>query len=123
MQSRPSPVAVITAKAGGSIGSNRSDGCIPGSGSSDSNESSWSSENSDRSDDCSSDNGGSKSRGSSCTRHHDNGSEYGDSGIYGKQSRPIPVAVITASAGSGIGSHRSDGCIHDNGDSDSDESS
>ena len=119
----PSPVAVIMARAGSSIGSDRSDDCIPGSGSSDGNESSWGSESSDRSDDCSSDNGGSQSNGSSCTRHHDNDGRYGNSGIWKGQSLPIPVAVITASAGSSISSHRSDGCIHDDGDSDSDECS
>ena len=90
-------------------GSDRGDNCSHDNGSSDSSGSGGSSDLSNRGDNCSRDNGSS--------------SEYGDSGIYGKQSWPIPVAVITASAGSGIGSHRSDGCIHDNGDSDSDESS
>ena len=119
----PSPVAVIMARAGSSIGSDRSDDCIPGSGSSDGNESSWGSESSDRSDDCSSDNGGSQSNGSSCTRHHDNDGRYGNSGIRKGQSLPIPVAVITASTGSSIGSHRSDSCIHEGGCGDGDEGS
>ena len=95
--------------AGSGGGSDRGDNCSHDNGSSDSSGSGGSSDLSNRGDNCSRDNGSS--------------SEYGDSGIYGKQSWPIPVAVITASAGSGIGSHRSDGCIHDNGDSDSDESS
>ena len=117
VRSGPSPVAMIMARAGSSIGSDRSDCCIPDSGSGDSDE------RSDRSNDCCRASGSSQSDGSSSTRRRDNGGQYGNRDMRVARSVPIPVAVISARTGSSVGSRRSDNCIHVGGGGDSNEGS
>ena len=64
VQFQPNPVAVISARAGSSIGCHRSDNCVHVGGCGDSTEGGWSSEHGDQRDNCSGDNGSSDSGGS-----------------------------------------------------------